>query len=274
MMNNYSSQDFLSVARRITYDATIPELLEEAVRNHEGRLSDKGAICVTTGKHTGRSPKDRFIVDTPDIHDLIHWSNTNQPCSENTFNRLYEKMKDYAKDHQLFVTDALVGADPAYKLQIKCINEHAWHHLFLKQLFIRPKTKLTTPAEFTLICMPSVKANPIEDGTHSETFIIVNFSKKMVLIGGGAYAGEMKKAIFSVMNFILPQRGVLSMHCSANVGKDGNSALFFGLSGTGKTTLSADPNRSLIGDDEHGWSEHGIFNVEGGCYAKTIKNYT
>lgn len=271
MMNNYSSQDFLSVARRITYDATIPELLEEAVRNHEGRLSDKGAICVTTGKHTGRSPKDRFIVDTPDIHDLIHWSNTNQPCSENTFNRLYEKMKDYAKDHQLFVTDALVGADPAYKLQIKCINEHAWHHLFLKQLFIRPKTKLTTPAEFTLICMPSVKANPIEDGTHSETFIIVNFSKKMVLIGGGAYAGEMKKAIFSVMNFILPQRGVLSMHCSANVGKDGNSALFFGLSGTGKTTLSADPNRSLIGDDEHGWSEHGIFNVEGGCYAKTIK---
>ena len=270
MMNNYSYQDFLSVARRITYDATIPELLEEAVRNHEGRLSNNGAICVTTGKHTGRSPKDRFIVDTPDIHDIVHWSNTNQPCSENTFNRLYEKMKEYAKDHQLFVSDMIVGADPDYRLQVKCINEHAWHHLFLKQLFIRPEKKLTTPAGFTLICMPSVKANPMEDGTHSETFIIVNFSKRMVLIGGGAYAGEMKKSIFSVMNYILPQKGIFSMHCSANVGKDGNTALFFGLSGTGKTTLSADPNRKLIGDDEHGWSENGIFNLEGGCYAKTI----
>ena len=141
---------------------------------------------------------------------------------------------------------------------------------FLKQLFIRPEKKLTTPAGFTLICMPSVKANPIEDGTHSETFIIVNFSKRMVLIGGGAYAGEMKKSIFSVMNFILPQKNIFSMHCSANVGKDGKTALFFGLSGTGKTTLSADPNRKLIGDDEHGWSENGIFNLEGGCYAKTI----
>lgn len=271
MGNNYSYQDLLSVARRITYDATVPELIEESIRNHEARLSDKGVLCVTTGKHTGRSPKDRFIVDTPDVHDLVHWSSTNQPCSENTFNRLYAKMKAYAKDHQLFVRDAYVGADPAYKMHVKCINEYAWHQLFLRNLFIRPEKKPTTPAEFTVVCMPTVKANPIEDGTHSETFIIINFNKRMVLIGGGAYAGEMKKSIFSTMNFYLPQKGVLSMHCSANIGKDGNSALFFGLSGTGKTTLSADPNRKLIGDDEHGWSENGIFNIEGGCYAKTIR---
>ncbi len=271
MVDNYSYQDLLSVARRVDYNATVSELIEESLRNHESRLSDKGALCALTGKHTGRSPKDRFIVDTPEIHDLVHWSSTNQPCSVNTFERLYAKMKEYAKDHQLFVRDAYVGADPAYRMQVKCINEYAWHQLFLRDLFIRPTEKVTTPAEFTVVCMPSVKANPVEDGTHSETFIIVNFNKKMVLIGGGAYAGEMKKSIFSVMNFILPQKNVLSMHCSANIGKDGKSALFFGLSGTGKTTLSADPNRKLIGDDEHGWSEHGIFNIEGGCYAKMIR---
>lgn len=270
MTLEYTSRDILSVARKVYYDMSVSELLEEAIRNHEGVLASNGAICVTTGKHTGRSPKDRFIVDTPDVHDIISWTN-NKPCSEATFNRLYEKMLDYAVNHQLYVSDSLVGADPEHRLQVRCINEYAWHHLFLKQLFIRPEKRLDTPEGFTLICMPGVKADPLLDQTHSETFIVINFNRRMVLIGGGAYAGEMKKSIFSVMNFLLPQRGVLSMHCSANEGKDGKSALFFGLSGTGKTTLSADPKRYLIGDDEHGWSEQGIFNIEGGCYAKTIK---
>ena len=265
-----SSADILSVARKVAYDLSVVELIEEAVSNKEGILSNKGAFCVTTGKHTGRSPKDKFIVDTPAVHDLISWTN-NTPCSEDTFNRLYAKMKKYAKDHQLYVTDVHAGADPENRLQVKFINQMAWQHLFIKQLFIKPKTKPTEKEGFTVICMPDVKADPIEDKTHSETFIILNFDKKMVLIGGGQYAGEMKKSIFSVMNYILPQKGILSMHCSANVGKDGNSALFFGLSGTGKTTLSADPDRSLIGDDEHGWSDKGIFNIEGGCYAKCIK---
>jgi len=265
-----SSADILSVARRVAHDLSVVELIEEAVRNQEGILSDKGALCVTTGKHTGRSPKDKFIVDTPAVHDLISWTN-NTPCSEDTFNRLYAKMRKYAVDHQLYVTDVYAGADPQNRLQVKFINEYAWQHLFIKQLFIKPETKPKVPEGFTVMCMPGVKADPIEDNTHSETFIVLNFDKKMVLIGGGEYAGEMKKSIFSVMNYILPQKGILSMHCSANVGKDGKSALFFGLSGTGKTTLSADPNRSLIGDDEHGWSDNGIFNIEGGCYAKCIK---
>ena len=165
-LSKYGITGTTEVVYNPSYEMLFEEETKETLEGYEkGQVSELGAVNVMTGIYTGRSPKDRFIVDTPDIHDLIHWSNTNQPCSENTFNRLYEKMKDYAKDHQLFVTDALVGADPAYKLQIKCINEHAWHHLFLKQLFIRPKTKLTTPAEFTLICMPSVKANPIEENT-------------------------------------------------------------------------------------------------------------
>lgn len=265
-----SSEDFLSGARKIAHDLSIVELVEEAIINHEGVLSDKGALCVTTGKHTGRSPKDKFIVDTKAVHELISWTN-NAPCSEATFDGLYKKMKEYAKDHQLYVTDVYAGADPENRLQVKFINEFAWQQLFIKQLFIKPEEKVTTPEGFTVICIPSFKADPEIDGTNSETFIIVNFDKKMILIGGGSYAGEMKKSIFSVMNFILPQKGILSMHCSANVGKDGNSALFFGLSGTGKTTLSADPNRSLVGDDEHGWSDNGIFNIEGGCYAKCVK---
>ncbi|MFA6850000.1 MAG: phosphoenolpyruvate carboxykinase (ATP) [Selenomonadaceae bacterium] len=270
LQTQQSSADILSVARKVAHDLSVVELIEEAVKNKEGLLSDKGAFCVTTGKHTGRSPKDKFIVDTPVVHDLISWTN-NTPCTEDTFNRLYAKMKEYAKDHQLYVTDVYAGAEKENQLQVKFINELAWQHLFIKQLFIKPKTKPISQEGFTVICMPSVKADTLEDKTHSSTFIVLNFEKKIVLIGGGAYAGEMKKSIFSVINYILPQKGILSMHCSANVGKDGNTALFFGLSGTGKTTLSADPNRSLIGDDEHGWSENGIFNIEGGCYAKCIK---
>jgi phosphoenolpyruvate carboxykinase (ATP) len=271
-MENFvvSSEDFLSEARRVSKELSVVELVEETLNNHEGILSDKGAVCVTTGKHTGRSPKDKFIVDTKAVHDLISWTN-NAPCSEATFNTLYTKMKKYARGCQLYVSDVYAGADPDNRLQVKFINELAWHHLFIKQLFIKPEEPPTTPEGFTVICIPSFKADPEIDGTNSETFIILNFDKKMILIGGGQYAGEMKKSIFSVMNFILPQKGILSMHCSANVGKDGKSALFFGLSGTGKTTLSADPNRSLVGDDEHGWSDNGIFNIEGGCYAKCVK---
>ncbi len=265
-----SSEDFLSSARRVSKELSVVELVEESLNNHEGILSDKGAVCVKTGKHTGRSPKDKFIVDTKTVHDLISWTN-NAPCSEATFNNLYTKMKKYAKGCQLYVSDVYAGADPNNRLQVRFINELAWQHLFIKQLFIKPEEPPTTPAGFTVICIPSFKAEPEIDGTNSETFIILNFDKKMILIGGGSYAGEMKKSIFSVMNFILPQKGILSMHCSANVGKDGKSALFFGLSGTGKTTLSADPNRSLVGDDEHGWSDNGIFNIEGGCYAKCVK---
>ena len=265
-----SGADILSVARRVSHDLSVSELIEEAINNKEGALSDTGAVCVRTGKHTGRSPKDKFIVDTPAVHDLISWTN-NAPCPAETFDHLYAKMKAFARDHQLYVTDVYAGADPDNRLQVQFINEKAWQHLFIKQLFIKPETKPQTLAGFTVVCMPSVLAEPELDHTHSETFIILNFDKKMVLIGGGSYAGEMKKSIFSVMNYILPQKGVLSMHCSANVGADGSSALFFGLSGTGKTTLSADPDRELIGDDEHGWSDRGIFNIEGGCYAKCIR---
>lgn len=265
-----NSENFLDGARKLSYNLSIVELVEKAIGNREGVLSNKGALCVTTGKHTGRSPKDKFIVDTKAVHDQISWTN-NAPCSEATFDGLYAKMKEYAKDHELYITDVYAGADPENRLQVKFINEFAWQQLFIKQLFIKPEGEVKTKEDFTVICLPKFKADPEIDGTNSETFIIVNFDKNMVLIGGGEYAGEMKKSIFSVMNYILPQKGILSMHCSANVGKDGDTALFFGLSGTGKTTLSADPNRSLVGDDEHGWSDNGIFNFEGGCYAKCVK---
>ncbi len=268
--NTFTATDLLAGARMVHYNLSTPELIENAVKNCEGYLSDKGAFCVYTGKYTGRSPKDRFIVDTPAVHDKISWSN-NKPCTVETFSRLYNKIKAFCKNHRLYVSDNFVGADKAHQLQVKCINEFASQHLFLKNLFITPETVPQTPADFTLVCCPSVTANPKEDGVNSEAFIIINFDEKIVLIGGSRYCGEMKKSIFSVMNYILPQKGILSMHCSANVGTDGKTAIFFGLSGTGKTTLSADPNRKLIGDDEHGWSENGIFNIEGGCYAKCIR---
>lgn len=265
----FSAQDILNDARMVLHDLSVPELVEEAITNKEAVLSKRGALCINTGKYTGRSPKDRFIVNSAAVHNIVSWTN-NTPCTEETFARLYAKIKAFAKDHKLYVSDNYVGADPDHRLQVKCINEYAVQHLFLKDLFIDPKTPPTTQEEFTLVCCPSVQADPHADRVHSEAFIIINFDCKMVIIGGTRYSGEMKKSIFSVMNYLLPQKGILTMHCSANVGKDGKSAIFFGLSGTGKTTLSADPNRSLIGDDEHGWSEHGIFNIEGGCYAKCI----
>lgn len=264
-----SSEDFLEGARRVSYDLGVPELIEESVSKRECILSDKGAICVTTGKHTGRSPNDKFIVYSPSVQDKVDWSN-NAPINKDIFDKLYEKMKRYAHNQQLYVSTVYAGSDPKNSLAIRFINEMAWQHLFVKQLFIEPQEKAAKKEDFTVICLPRFKANPDVDGTRSDTFIIINFEDKMVMIGGGKYAGEMKKSIFSVMNYLLPQKNVLTMHCSANVGKEGKTALFFGLSGTGKTTLSADINRVLVGDDEHGWSEDGIFNIEGGCYAKCV----
>ena len=269
-MKTQTDKDFLQHAGEVKVNLSVHQLVEEAIKNGEGILTDKGSLRVATGKHTGRSPKDKFIVDSPSTHDKVSWSN-NQPCSPETFDKLYRKMQAYVENHRVYMTDVYAGADSKYRLRVRFINEYAWHQLFIKQLFIDDiELEEGIPADFTVICLPGVQADPKLDGTYSETFIILNFDARMVIIGGGSYAGEMKKSIFSVMNYLLPQKNVLTMHCSANVGKDGSVALFFGLSGTGKTTLSADPQRSLIGDDEHGWSDSGVFNIEGGCYAKCI----
>lgn len=258
----------------VYFNLTVPELVEHSLNNKEGILTPTGALLTTTGKYTGRSPKDRFIVANAEIHDKIAWGKVNKPISEEVFQRLYKKVLEYLEgQNKLYVFDGFAGADLTYRLPIRVINQYAWQNLFVHQLFIRPtdeELKVHSP-EFTLISAPGFKADPSVDGVNSEVFIIINFKEKIVLIGGTEYAGEMKKSIFSVMNFLLPEQEVLSMHCSANVGKKGDVALFFGLSGTGKTTLSADPERHLIGDDEHGWTDDGVFNIEGGCYAKCIK---
>ncbi|MCU9614276.1 phosphoenolpyruvate carboxykinase (ATP) [Caldibacillus lycopersici] len=257
----------------ISLQLSVPQLMEKVLERKEGILTDSGAISVATGKYTGRSPKDKYIVKEKSVVDKIDWGTVNQPISTDVFNRLYEKVMNYlnTKD-EIFVFKGFAGADKKYRLPIQVINEFAWHNLFAHQLFIRPsKEELKThDPQFSIVFAPTFKANPIEDGVQSETFIIISFEHGIVLIGGTEYAGEMKKSIFTVMNYLLPENDIFSMHCSANVGHDGDVALFFGLSGTGKTTLSTDPNRQLIGDDEHGWSENGVFNIEGGCYAKCI----
>lgn len=252
---------------------SVPQLVEKIVARNEGKLTLNGAISVFTGKYTGRSPRDKYIVDEGTSKGKIEWGPVNQPISEYYFSKLYHKMIDYlTQKEEIFVFNGFAGADQDFQLPLQVINEYAWHNLFAQQIFIRPneeELKGLNP-EFTIICAPNFNADPAVDGTHSETFIIVSFERKTILIGGTEYAGEMKKAIFSVMNNLLPENNVFSMHCSANVGDGGDVALFFGLSGTGKTTLSAHPHRRLIGDDEHGWSPSGVFNIEGGCYAKTI----
>ncbi|MBC8015222.1 MAG: phosphoenolpyruvate carboxykinase (ATP) [Sporomusaceae bacterium] len=257
-------------ASHVYHNLTTAELVEMAVQRKEGLLAENGALRVSTGKYTGRSPKDKFIVDLPAIHDEIAWGN-NKPFSSDKFDQLYNRMMTYIKNKEMFVFDGFAGADEKYQINIRVINEFAWQNLFIHQLLLRSEGVQDNFApDFEIICMPEFKANPEVDGTHSEAFIIINFERRIVLIGGTHYAGEMKKSVFTLMNYVLPRKGVLSMHCSANVGDTDESALFFGLSGTGKTTLSADPGRKLIGDDEHGWSDHGIFNIEGGCYAKCI----
>ncbi len=250
-------------------------LVEAAIRRREGLLSASGALIVKTGKRTGRSPKDKFIVEDDLTRDKVAWGNTNKPFSKEAFGALLEKAAAYLDElEEVWVVDAHAGADPRYRLSVQVVTEHAWQALFAQQLFLRPSREDldTFQPDWTVISLPGFLTDPEEDGTNSETFVGVDFSRKVVLICGTAYAGEIKKSIFSVLNFVLPvEYGVLPMHCSANIGENNDVALFFGLSGTGKTTLSADPNRRLIGDDEHGWSDRGIFNFEGGCYAKTIE---
>src|SRR5690625_2104325 len=263
----------LTEHEHIHENLSVPQLVEKILSREEGTLSATGAVRSTTGQYTGRSPKDRFIVRDDVSDDLVDWGQVNQPIDENSFEALYEKVINhlYTKN-ELFSFKGFAGADEKYRLPVQVINEYAWQNLFARQMLIRPtEAELNNhEAEFTILSAPTIKADPAVHGTRSETFIIISFKKRVVLIGGTEYAGEIKKSIFSIMNFLLPQRDVLSMHCSANVGQEGDVALFFGLSGTGKTTLSADPYRRLIGDDEHGWSPNGIFNIEGGCYAKTI----
>jgi phosphoenolpyruvate carboxykinase (ATP) len=248
-------------------------LVEESLRRGETQLCANGAIVGETGKRTGRSPKDKFVVKDAVTTDKVNWGSVNQPFSSDQFDSLYTRVLDYLKTKDLFVQQLFAGSDPKYRLGIQVINEYAWHNLFVRQLFVRPSAEelKSHKVDVTVICAPGFQAHPERDGTNSDAFIITDFTRRIVLIGGTKYAGEQKKSIFGVMNFVLPQREVFPMHCSANTGKDGVTALFFGLSGTGKTTLSADPERGLIGDDEHGWSPTGIFNFEGGCYAKCIR---
>jgi len=256
----------------VSWTLSTPRLYEEAIRRREGRLAHHGPLVVRTGQHTGRSPNDKFVVDEPSSQDKIWWGTVNKPIPLERFEALRRRMLAYLQGRDLFVQDCFAGADPGYRLPIRIITEDAWHNLFARALFIQatPDELATFVPRFTVINAPRFHAIPELDGTRSEVFIAVNFGEGVVLIGGTEYAGEIKKSIFTILNYLLPQQGVLSMHCSANEGDRGDVALFFGLSGTGKTTLSADPKRKLIGDDEHGWSDRGIFNLEGGCYAKVI----
>lgn len=259
---------------KIQTNLTTAELVDIALARKEGVLAANKALNVTTGLRTGRSPKDRFIVQDALTDKTVDWNAINQPISPAKFDALWDKAENHLQQKDMaFVSYLAVGADPKFALTVKVVTELAWHTLFTRDLFIRSENPPTTdqPKQWTLLCVPSFKADPARDGVNSDAAVILNFSQRRILIVGTYYAGEMKKSMFSVLNFLLPDHDVLPMHCAANVGKDGNSALFFGLSGTGKTTLSADPDRYLIGDDEHGWSiSEGVFNFEGGCYAKCI----
>ena len=248
------------------------QLIETALRNNEGQLAANGALVVSTGKFTGRSPQDKFIVDDETTHGLIDWGKVNQPITPARFDALCERVTDYIDSlPAVYVKDAKACADQAHRLNVRVISEYAWHSLFADQLLIAyADGEAIGDPDLTIIDAANFQAEPERDGTRSSTFIIMDMTRKIVLIGGTQYAGEIKKSVFSALNFLLPGKSVLPMHCSANIGGDGRTALFFGLSGTGKTTLSADPERALIGDDEHGWSADGVFNFEGGCYAKCI----
>ena len=257
----------------VHFNLSIPELYELSIKKGEGQIVQGGSLVAYTGAHTGRSPKDRFIVKEPSTENFIHWGPINQPISPEAFDSLYNKVMNYFEGKEIFVRDLYVCAHPEYRTNVRVINEYPWHNLFVNNLFIRPDSSEIPHSElgFTVISAPGLKADPEVDGTRTETFILLNLKKRIALIGGTEYAGEMKKSIFTAMNYLLPDKNVFPMHCSANVGKEGDVSLFFGLSGTGKTTLSADPERDLIGDDEHGWYDKGVFNFEGGCYAKVIK---
>ena len=250
------------------------ELVARSLARREGMLASNGALVVRTGLRTGRSPDDRFLVDAKAVHDQIDWGKVNKPCSRRVFDHLLDKAGGFLQHRESFVFDGYAGADPAYRLPIRVLSEATWHGLFSHTLFLQPSSvelhERFAPA-ITVIDCGALTASPRADGARSEAFVGIDLERRIVLIVGTMYAGEIKKSVFSVLNYLLPERGVLPMHCSANVGRRGDTALFFGLSGTGKTTLSADPRRHLIGDDEHGWSDHGVFNFEGGCYAKVIR---
>jgi phosphoenolpyruvate carboxykinase (ATP) len=256
------------------WNLTPAELVEESIIRGEGVLSDNGALAVDTGKFTGRSPKDKFIVCDEKTEKSVWWGDINIKFSPENFDRLYDRVCAYLQGKTIYVRDSYSCADPAYRMNIRVVTESPWQNLFAHNLFLRPtreEIQKAVKAEWTILCAPGFLADPEVDGTRQSNFAVLNFTKKIILIGGTAYTGEIKKGIFSVLNFVLPHdKSVLSMHCSANVGNAGDTAIFFGLSGTGKTTLSADPNRGLIGDDEHGWAENSVFNFEGGCYAKCV----
>ncbi|ACE06397.1 hypothetical protein Aasi_1049 [Candidatus Amoebophilus asiaticus 5a2] len=251
----------------------VPELVEHAIHNSEGVLSAEGALVCSTGKFTGRSPQDKFIVEDEKTRDTIWWGPVNNPFDSKQFDALYEKVTQFLQGKRVYIRDGYASALPEYKLNLRTVTTQSWTNLFVNNLFLRPIDKELTKfsPDFLILQVPEFQADPHVDGTKNANFTIINFTKRVILIGGTGFAGEIKKAVFTVLNYLLPQEHqVLPMHCSANVGTDGNTAIYFGLSGTGKTTLSADPNRKLIGDDEHGWCDKGIFNFEGGCYAKTI----
>lgn len=257
---------------RIHRNLSASQLIAVSLARRESKLAANGALVAYTGSRTGRSPKDKFIVQDEVTKNRVNWGRVNQPFESGKFDALLDRVLAHLSSRDLYVQDLFAGADPTYRIPVQFMAEYAWHALFVRQLFLRPTAAelVVHKPEFTVIAAPEFDAVPERDGTRSSTFILVDFSRKIVLIGGTKYAGEMKKCIFGVLNFLLPQRDVFPMHCSANVGQDGVPALFFGLSGTGKTTLSADPHRKLIGDDEHGWGPEGVFNFEGGCYAKCI----
>lgn len=258
--------------QNVKFNLSVPKLIETALGNKEGVLAANGALRISTGKYTGRSPNDKFLVQDENTRELINWGNINKPMSPEKFTTLFNDVLQYLTKTPLYVFDGFAGADSRYRLSLRVINEYAWQNLFAHQLFIRPTEEelAAFSADYLIVAVPGFKTDPEKHGTNSEVAVVLNLTEKVILITGSLYAGEIKKSVFSLINYVLPQQNILSMHCSANVDANGNSALFFGLSGTGKTTLSADPARKLIGDDEHGWSEDGIFNVEGGCYAKCI----
>ncbi|HEV7837590.1 MAG TPA: phosphoenolpyruvate carboxykinase (ATP), partial [Gemmatimonadaceae bacterium] len=257
----------------VHWNQLAPELFKEAARRDEGEFADMGPFVAVTTPHTGRSPNDKFVVREPSSEKDVDWGKVNQPLTSDKYQLLLAEVRKYLNEQaELFVEDLYCGADPAYRLSVRYVSPNAWHMAFVRNMFIRPELSdlPTFDPNFTVLHAPEFQADPARHGTRTSTFIVLNIAERTILIGGTRYAGELKKSMFTVMNYLLPKQGVLSMHCSANVGKQGDTALFFGLSGTGKTTLSADPKRGLIGDDEHGWSEEGIFNFEGGCYAKVI----
>ena len=256
----------------IFHNLSVPQLVTHALLRDEGKLTSTGALDIMTGKYTGRSPKDKFIVDVPSVHDEIEWGEINRPISKEHFRHIKCKMHAYLQNKPLFVFDGYAGVEKASHVGFRVINEYAYQNLFVRQLLIAPNEEKLASFEpdYTIICAPGFSCIPEFDGVNSETAIVIDFESRTILIGGNLYCGEIKKSVFTVMNYELPRRGILTMHCSANTDEDDNTALFFGLSGTGKTTLSSSSDRRLIGDDEHGWSDTGVFNIEGGCYAKCI----